>query len=174
MLVNASCLSCQRRALYLDLVDRESVDPRHKPRERGLACTTHTNKQEMPLQSDIEKNSPLHRQTHTQIHLDIVTTIHMDLHLYPYMYIYFLFPLTYLFLLEDPIYPEHMIQDLIEEHQRDIQFLLIEDLETSLHVVTKLLPLHGEVILGQPVAVQDRTTQGNLPKKGEGENKQVK
>lgn len=58
-----------------------------------------------------------------------------------------------LVLLEDPVYPEHMVEDLVEQDQRHIQLLLIEDLETSLHIIPQLLLLHWEVVLGQPVAV---------------------
>lgn len=67
-----------------------------------------------------------------------------------------------LVLLEDPVYPEHMVEHLIEQDQRHIQLFLVEHLETSLHIFLQLLLLHWEVVLGQPVAVQDGSFQGRL------------
>ena len=68
----------------------------------------------------------------------------------------------YLALLEDPVYPQHVIQHFIEEHQRDVQLLLVEDLEASMHVVPQVLLVNRQIVLGQPVAVQDRMLQGSL------------
>lgn len=55
-----------------------------------------------------------------------------------------------------------MVQHLIEQHQRHVQLLLIENLEPGLHILPQLLLLHREVVLGQPVAIQDGTSQGYL------------
>ena len=71
-------------------------------------------------------------------------------------------PRTHLDLLKDPIDPEHMVQDLVKEYQRHIQFLLIEHLQSGLHIVPQLLLLDREVVFGQPVAVQDGASQGHL------------
>ena len=79
-----------------------------------------------------------------------------------YMYIY-------LRLLEDSIYPQHMIQYFIKQYQRNIQFLLVEHLQPGLHIITKLFLVHWKVILSQPVTVEDRPGQGSLGESGEGE-----
>ena len=53
---------------------------------------------------------------------------------------------------EDPVNPEHMVQNLIEEDQGHVKFLLIEDLEPCLGVVSELIPGNRDVVLAQPVA----------------------
>lgn len=65
-------------------------------------------------------------------------------------------------LLEDTIYPKHMVEDLVVEDERNVQFLLVEHLEPSLDVIPELLPAHRKVVLGQPVAVQNRPLESNL------------
>lgn len=40
-----------------------------------------------------------------------------------------------------------MVQHFIEEHQRDVKFLLIEDLQTGLHIVSQFLLFHWDVVL---------------------------
>ena len=57
-----------------------------------------------------------------------------------------------------PVNAEDVVQHLVEEHQRHVQLLLVEDLQTGLHVVPELLLLHGDVVLqaweGTPVSKQ--------------------
>ena len=55
-----------------------------------------------------------------------------------------------------------MIEDLVKENERDIQFFLVENLETCLHIVSELFLVYWKVLLGKPVTVQDRSLQGNL------------
>ena len=55
-----------------------------------------------------------------------------------------------------------MIQYFIEEHQWYIQLLLIEYLEPGLDIVPKLLLVNWEVVLRQPVTVQDGATKSSL------------
>ena len=69
---------------------------------------------------------------------------------------------THLVLFEDSVNSEHMIQYFIEEHQRHIQLLLIEYLEPGLDIVPQLLLVNWEVVLRQPVTVQDGTTKRSL------------
>ena len=71
-------------------------------------------------------------------------------------------PFPYLVLLEYPVDPEHMVEHFVEQHQRNIEFFLVEHLEASLHIVSQLFLLHWEIVLGQPVAVQDGTGEGSL------------
>lgn len=40
-----------------------------------------------------------------------------------------------------------MVQNFVKEHQRNIQLLLVEDLQTGLHIVTQLLLLNWDVVL---------------------------
>ena len=68
----------------------------------------------------------------------------------------------YLGLLKDPVNSENMVEDLIEEHQRNIQFFLIEDLQSRLDIVPQLLSFHGKVVLGHPVAEQDGSLECRL------------
>lgn len=49
--------------------------------------------------------------------------------------------------LYSPVNSEDVVQNLIKEHQRNIQLLLIEDLQTGLHVVSQFLLFHWDVIL---------------------------
>jgi hypothetical protein len=46
-----------------------------------------------------------------------------------------------------------MIQNLVEEHQRYIQFLLIEYLEPGMDIVPQLFLVNWEVVLRQPVTI---------------------
>ena len=69
---------------------------------------------------------------------------------------------TYLVLFEDSVNSEYMIQYLIEEHQRYIQFLLVEYLEPGLDIVPQLLLVNWEVVLRQPVTVQYGATKSSL------------
>jgi len=60
---------------------------------------------------------------------------------------------------EDPVNPEHMIQHLVEEDQGHVKFLLVEDLEPGLRVVSQLIPGDWYVVLAQPVAEEDWPAQ---------------
>ena len=53
----------------------------------------------------------------------------------------------YLVLLEDPVNAEHVVQHFVEQHQRHVQFLLVEDLQPGLHVLSQLLLVHWNVVL---------------------------
>lgn len=46
-----------------------------------------------------------------------------------------------------PVNPEDMVQHLVEQHQWDIQLLLIEDFQTGLYIVPQLLLFHWDVVL---------------------------
>ena len=48
-----------------------------------------------------------------------------------------------------------MVQDLVEEDERNVQFFLVEDLESGLDVVSQFFLLDWQVVLGEPVTVQD-------------------
>lgn len=48
---------------------------------------------------------------------------------------------------DSPVNSEDVVQHLIEEHQRDVQLFLIEDLQTGLHIVPQLLLFHWDVVL---------------------------
>ena len=58
-------------------------------------------------------------------------------------------------LFEYPVNPEHVVQDLVEEDERNVQFFLVEDLESGLDVVSQFLLVDWQVVLGEPVTVQD-------------------
>ena len=55
-----------------------------------------------------------------------------------------------------------MIEDFVEEHKRYVQLLLVEHLQLGLDVVSQLLLVHWEVVLGQPVTVQDGAIESSL------------
>jgi hypothetical protein len=63
---------------------------------------------------------------------------------------------------EDTVDAQDMIQHLVEENQRDVQLLLVEDPEAGLDVVAELLPVDGDVVLGEPVGVEDGAGEGAL------------
>lgn len=42
-----------------------------------------------------------------------------------------------------------MIQDLVEEHQGNVQLLLVEHLQTGLHIVPQFLLLNWHIVLGR-------------------------
>lgn len=46
-----------------------------------------------------------------------------------------------------PVNSQHMVQNLVEEYQRNIQLLLVEDLKTGLNIVTQLLLLNWDIVL---------------------------
>ena len=52
-----------------------------------------------------------------------------------------------LVLLEDPIDPQHLVQHLVEQHQRHVKLLLVKHLEARLHVITQLLPINRHIVL---------------------------
>ena len=53
-----------------------------------------------------------------------------------------------------------MVEHLIEEYKRHVQFFLIEDLEPGLGVIPQFLAANWDIVLGEPVAVQDGAAQG--------------
>ena len=55
-----------------------------------------------------------------------------------------------------------MIKDFVKEHKRYVQLLLVEHLQPGLDVVSQLLLVHWEVVLGQPVTVQDGAIESSL------------
>ena len=67
---------------------------------------------------------------------------------------------TDLVLFEYPVNPEHMVEHLIEEYKRHVQLFLVEDLEPGLGVIPQFLAANWDVVLGEPVAVQDGAVQG--------------
>ena len=69
---------------------------------------------------------------------------------------------THLILFEDPVNPEHVIEDFVKEHKRYVQLFLVEHLQPGLDVVSQLLLVYWEVVLGQPVTVQDGAIESRL------------
>ena len=65
-------------------------------------------------------------------------------------------------LAEDAVDAEDVVEDLIEEHERHVQLLLVEDLQTRLGVLAQRLLLDRHVVLRQPVAVEDGALEGAL------------
>ena len=64
---------------------------------------------------------------------------------------------------EDSVNPENMVQDFVKEDQRNIKLLLVEDFQSGLGVVAKLVSSNRNVVLAQPVAEQDRPSKCLLP-----------
>lgn len=62
--------------------------------------------------------------------------------------------------LYSPVNSEDVVQDLIEEHQRDVQLLFIEDLQTGLHIVPQLLLFHWDVVLHSQI-INKLSANGN-------------
>ena len=75
--------------------------------------------------------------------------------------------MRYLRLFEDSVDPQNVVENLVKQDQRNVQLLLIEDLQSGLHIVPQLLLVHWQVVLGQPVAVEDRPSQGHLGRERE-------
>ena len=69
---------------------------------------------------------------------------------------------TNLVLLENPVNPEHVVQHLIEEHQGNVQLLLIEHLQPGLDILPQFLPVHRKIVLGEPVAIENWARESNL------------
>jgi len=68
----------------------------------------------------------------------------------------------HLVLFENPVNPEHVVQHLIEEHQGNVQFLLIEHLQPGLDVLSQFLPVHRKIVLGEPVTIENWARESSL------------
>jgi len=64
-----------------------------------------------------------------------------------------------LWLAENPIDSQHVVKDFIEQHQWHVQFFFIEYLKPGFDVVSQFFSVDRNVVLRQPVAVQDWSTQ---------------
>ena len=65
-------------------------------------------------------------------------------------------------LAEDPFYPEPVVLHLVEQHERHVQLLLVEHLESGIGVAPQLALIHEDVDLAQPVREEDPQALGLL------------
>ena len=65
---------------------------------------------------------------------------------------------AHLRLLEDAVDPEHVVEHLVEEHERHVQLLLVEHLQPSLHVAPQLLPVTRWKLSKGPAAEKQSVT----------------
>ena len=63
---------------------------------------------------------------------------------------------------QDIINSQHMRDDIIKQHQRHIQLLLVKHLQARRHVAIKVLQFGALVSLAEPVAEQQWALQGLL------------
>ena len=62
----------------------------------------------------------------------------------------------------DAVDAEDVVEDFVEEDEGDVEFLLVEDLETGLDVAAQLFLVDGHVVLGEPAAVEDGASERGL------------
>jgi hypothetical protein len=60
---------------------------------------------------------------------------------------------------EHSVDTKDVIEDVVEEDQRNVELFFVEDSETSLRVFSKLFSIDGDVVLAQPVRVEDRSSE---------------
>eukprot|EP00160_Parvularia_atlantis_P015941 Unigene4815_Nuclearia_a/m.14725 Unigene4815_Nuclearia_a/g.14725 ORF Unigene4815_Nuclearia_a/g.14725 Unigene4815_Nuclearia_a/m.14725 type:complete len:362 (+) Unigene4815_Nuclearia_a:2868-3953(+) len=62
-------------------------------------------------------------------------------------------------LLEHAVDAQHVLQEVIEQHQRHVKLLLVEHAQARADVLAQRLLLNGHIVLGQPVGEQDRALE---------------
>ena len=65
-------------------------------------------------------------------------------------------------LTEDSIDSENVVENVVEEDELDVEFLLVEDAKSSLDVLSKLLSFDWKVVSRRPVGVEDGSSEGLL------------
>ncbi|KAH6607744.1 hypothetical protein Trco_004057 [Trichoderma cornu-damae] len=63
---------------------------------------------------------------------------------------------------EDAVDAQHVLQDVVEQDERNVDLFLAERLEASGHEVPQLLPVDGDVVLGEPVGEQNGAAESLL------------
>mmetsp|Transcript_3550 Transcript_3550/g.11018 ORF Transcript_3550/g.11018 Transcript_3550/m.11018 type:complete len:941 (+) Transcript_3550:3836-6658(+) len=58
---------------------------------------------------------------------------------------------------------QDVVEHLVEEHQRHVQLLLVEDAQLGLHLAAQLLAIHTHVVLTGPGGEEDRALRGLRP-----------
>lgn len=64
---------------------------------------------------------------------------------------------------EYSIHSEYMFQHFVKEDERDVEFFLVKDLQPESDIFSQPFPIHGRVVLAEPVGVEDWSLEGFVP-----------
>src|SRR6266498_2907949 len=67
-----------------------------------------------------------------------------------------------LYLSENTINSENVVENIVEKNERNIQLLFIKDAQPCFRVFPEYLPVDRNIVLGCPIGVEDWSTQSFL------------